>query len=57
MPRAGLLSECRTRELINGFDAKWFRVIGKLEDMIEKALEVKQRKLFGMGLARHLAKC
>ena len=39
-----------------GFGAKWFRVIGELEDMIEKALEIKQRTLFGIGLARHLAK-
>jgi len=23
-----------------GFGAKWFRVIGELEDMIEKALEI-----------------
>jgi len=55
-PRAGLLSERRKRELSNGFGAKWFRVIGELEDMIEKALEIKQRTLFGIGLARHLAK-
>ena len=39
-----------------GFGAKWFRVIGELEDMIEKALEIKQRTLFGIGLARRLAK-
>jgi len=55
-PRAGLLIERRTRELSNGFGAKWFRVIGELEDMIEKALEIKQRTLFGKGLARSLAK-
>jgi len=56
MPRAGLLSERRKRELSNGFGAKWFRVIGELEDMIEKSLEIKQCPLFGMGLTRHLAK-
>ena len=56
MPRAGLLSERRKREFSNGFSAKWFRVIGELEDMIEKAIAIKQRTLFGMGLARHLAK-
>ena len=39
-----------------GFGAKWFRVIGELEDMIEKTKEIKQRTLFGIGLARHLAK-
>jgi len=50
MPRAGLLSERRKRELSNGFGAKWFRVIGELEDMIEKALEIKQRTLFGKRL-------
>jgi len=55
MPRAGLLSERRTRELSNGFGARWFRVIGEVEDMIEKALEITQRTLFGIGLARHLA--
>jgi len=36
------------------FDAKWFRVIGELEELIEKALEIKQRRLFGIGFARHL---
>jgi len=51
-----LLSERRTRELSNGFGAKWFRVIGELEAMIEKALEIKQQTLFGIGLARSLAK-
>jgi len=56
MPRAGLLSERSTRELSNAFGAKWFRVIGELEDMIEKALEIKQRTLFGIGLARRLAR-
>jgi len=56
MPRAGLLIERRTREPCNGFGAKWFRVIVELEDMIEKALEIKQRTLFGMGLPKHLAK-
>jgi len=56
MPRAGLLSERWNRKLSNGFGAKWFRVIGELEDMIEKALEIKQRTLFGIGLARRLAK-
>ena len=54
--RAGLLSERRTRELSNGFCAKWSRVIGELEGMIEKALEIKQRALFGIGLARQLAR-
>jgi len=56
MPRAGLLSKRRKRELSKGFGANWFRVIGELEDMIAKAQEIKQRTLFGMGLARHLAK-
>jgi len=51
-----LLSERRKRELSNGFGAKWFRVIGELEDMIEKALEIKQRTPFGIGPARHLAR-
>ena len=50
-----MLSERRTRELSNGFGARWFRVIGEVEDMIEKALEITQRTLFGIGLARHLA--
>jgi len=56
MPRAGLLSERRKRELSNGFGAKWFRVIGELEEMIEKTIEIKQRTLFRIRLARHLAK-
>jgi len=45
----------RVQAFGEGFGAKWFRVIDELEDMIEKALEVKQRTLFGIGLARHLA--
>ena len=56
MPTAGLLSARRKRELSNGFGAKWFWVIGELEELIEKALGIKQRTLFGIGLARHLAK-
>ena len=44
------------RELSNGFGAKWFRVSGELEDVIEKAIEIKQRRLFGIGLARRLTK-
>jgi len=31
-------------------------MIGGLEDMIEKAIEIRQRTLFGMSLARRLAK-
>jgi len=50
MPRAGLLSERRKRKLSNGFGARWFGVIGELEDTIKKALEVKQRILFGIWL-------
>jgi len=46
----------KPQEPSNGFGAKWFQVIGELEDMIEKALEIKQRTLSGMGLARRLAK-
>lgn len=36
----------------DGFGARWFRVVGELEAMIEKAREIKQRILFGIGLAR-----
>ena len=46
----------RVQGFAEGFGDKWFRVIGELEDMIEKALEIKQRTLFSIGLARHLAK-
>jgi len=46
----------RVQGFAEGLGAKWFRVIGELEDMIEKALEIKQRTLFGIALARHLAK-
>ena len=46
----------RVQAFGEGFGAKWFRAIGELGDMIEKALEIKQRTLFGIGLARHLAK-
>jgi len=52
-PRAGLLSERRPRELGNGFGAKWFFLVGEREDLIEKALKIKQRTLFGIGLARN----
>jgi len=44
----------RVQGFAEGFGDKWFRVIGELEDMIEKALEIKQRTLFAIGLARHL---
>jgi len=30
-------------------------VIGDLEDMSKKAIEMKQRMLFGVGMARRLA--
>jgi len=30
----------RVQGFAEGFGAKWFRVIGELEDMIEKALEI-----------------
>ena len=46
----------RVQAFGEGFGAKWFRVIGELEDMIEKALEIRQRTLFGIGLAGRLAK-
>jgi len=46
----------RVQGFAEGFGAKWFRVIGELEDMIEKAIEIKQRMKFGIGLASHLAK-
>jgi len=42
MPTAALLSARRKRQLSNGLGAKWFRVIGKLEELIEKALGIKQ---------------
>jgi len=45
----------RVQAFAEGFGAKWFRVFGELEDMVEKALEIKQRTLFGIGLARRLA--
>ena len=37
----------RVQGFDEGFGARWFRVIGELEDMIEKALAIKQRTLFG----------
>jgi len=54
--KLGLNAEHCVQEFGEGFCAKWFRVIGELEDMIEKAIEIKQRTLFGIGLARRLAK-
>ena len=59
LDKLGLNSEHwahRVQGFGEGFGAKWFRVIGELEEVIEKALEIKQRTLFGIGLARHLAK-
>jgi len=40
----------RVQAFGDGFGAKWFLVFGELEDMIEKALEIKQRTVFGIGL-------
>ncbi|NJR44089.1 transposase [bacterium] len=46
----------RVKGFGEGFGAKWFRVVGELEEMLEKAKQIKQRTFFGVGLARVLAK-
>ena len=39
---------------VKGVDSSYGRVVGKLEELIEKAKELKQRPLFGIGFARFL---
>jgi REP element-mobilizing transposase RayT len=44
----------RVKGFGEGFGARWFRVVGELEEMLEKARAIQQRTLFGTGLARLL---
>ena len=39
---------------VKGFGSASWRVVGSLEELIEKAKELKQRTLFGIGFARTL---
>ena len=39
---------------VKGFGSAHWRVVGSLEELIEKAKELKQRTLFGIGFARTL---
>ena len=39
---------------VRGVGSSYWRVVGSLEELIEKAKELKQRTLFGIGFARFL---
>lgn len=39
---------------VKGVGSSYLRVVGNLEELIEKVKELKQRRLFGIGFARFL---
>jgi len=39
----------RVQGFAEGIGAKWFRVIGELEDMIEKAIEINHERCLALG--------
>ena len=39
---------------VKGFGSNYWRIVGSLEELLEKAKELKQRTLFGIGFARLL---
>ena len=41
---------------VKGIGSGYWRVVGGLEDLIDKAKEISQRTLFGIGFARILNK-
>ena len=41
---------------VKGIGSGYWRVVGELEELIEKAKEISQRTLFGIGFARILNK-
>ena len=52
-----LINRCVRRSWLSqvkGVGSSYWRVVGSLEELIEKAKELKQRTLFGIGFARLL---
>ena len=47
-------NHCTTR--VKGIGSSYWRVVGELEELIEKAKEISQRTLFGIGFVRILNK-
>ncbi|NJR44082.1 hypothetical protein HC761_01080 [bacterium] len=41
---------------VKGIGSGYWRVVGELEELLDKAKEMAQRTLFGTGLARILSK-
>ena len=41
---------------VKGLGSHYWRIVGSLEELLEKAMELKQRTLFGIGFARILKK-
>jgi hypothetical protein len=39
---------------VKGFGSRYWRVVGSWEELVEKAREIEQRTLFGIGFARLL---
>ena len=50
------LDKDRWRTRVKGIGSGYWRVVGELEELIDKAKEMAQRTLFGTGLARILSK-
>ena len=41
---------------VKGIGSRYWRVVGELKELIDKAKEISQRTLFGIGFARILKK-
>ena len=41
---------------VKAVGSRYWRVVGELEELIDKAKELKQRTLFGIGFARDVAR-
>jgi len=41
---------------VKGIGSGYWRVVGEIEELIDKAKEISQRTLFGIGFARILNK-
>jgi hypothetical protein len=57
-PRSQLVdpTQAGTFHCVKGIGSGYWRVVGELEELIDKAKEISQRTLFGIGFARILNK-
>ena len=56
LTKLGLDKDHWTTTRVKGTGSGYWRVVGELEELIDKAKEMAQRTLFGIGLARILSK-